>query len=48
VFVCKQKMHIHKTIQTQESMKLLINYWERNITKIFTKQKDLNIAYKQL
>jgi hypothetical protein len=35
----------HKTIQTQEFMKLLINYWERNITKIFTKQKDLNIAY---
>ena len=35
----------HKTIQTQEFMKLLINYWEKNITKIFTKQKDLNIAY---
>ena len=35
----------HKTIQTQEFMKLLINYWEKNLTKIFTKQKDLNIAY---
>ena len=35
----------HKDIQTQEFMKLIVNYWEANITKIFNKQKDLNIAY---
>lgn len=35
----------HKDVQTQEMMKLLIDYWEKNITKIFTKSKDLNIAY---
>ena len=26
-------------------MKLIVNYWEININKIFNKQKDLNIAY---
>ncbi len=31
----------HKTIQTQEFMKLLINYWERNITKIFLSKKSV-------
>jgi len=35
----------HKDIQTQEFMKLMVNYWEANIMKIFNKQKDLNIAY---
>jgi len=35
----------HKDIQTQEFMKLIVNYCEANITKIFNKQKDLNIAY---
>lgn len=35
----------HKEVQNKEFMKLLINYWEKNITKIFTKNKDLNIAY---
>lgn len=35
----------HKDIQTQEFMKLIVNYWEVNINKIFNKQKDLNIAY---
>lgn len=35
----------HKDVQTQEMMKLLIDYWEKNITKIFSKAKDLNIAY---
>ena len=35
----------HKDVQTQEFMKLLVAYWEKNITKIFTKAKDLNIAY---
>jgi hypothetical protein len=35
----------HKDIQTQEFMKLIVNYWELNLSKIFNKQKDLNIAY---
>jgi hypothetical protein len=35
----------HKDVQTQEFMKLLVTYWEKNINKIFTKAKDLNIAY---
>jgi len=35
----------HKNVQTQEFMKLIVNYWESNLTKIFNKQKDLNIAY---
>ena len=35
----------HKDIQTQEFMKLIVNYWESNVNKIFNKQKDLNIAY---
>lgn len=44
--VCLQSEdEYYKKAQTQEFMKLLINYWEKNITKIFTKQKDLNIAY---
>ena len=35
----------HKDVQTQEFMKLIVNYWELNLSKIFNKQKDLNIAY---
>ena len=35
----------HKDVQTQEFMKLLVSYWEKNVNKIFTKVKDLNIAY---
>ena len=35
----------HKDIQTQEFMKLLVDYWEKNVHKIFSKVKDLNIAY---
>jgi hypothetical protein len=35
----------HKDIQTQEFMKLIVAYWEKNVNKIFTKVKDLNIAY---
>jgi hypothetical protein len=35
----------HKDVQTQEFMKLMVNYWELNLSKIFNKQKDLNIAY---
>lgn len=44
--VCLQTEDAHHVdIQNQEFMKLLIDYWEKNITKIFTKSKDLNIAY---
>jgi len=35
----------HKDVQTQEFMKLLVQYWEKNVHKIFNKVKDLNIAY---
>jgi hypothetical protein len=35
----------HYDVQTKEFMKLLIDYWEKNVTKIFSKTKDLNIAY---
>jgi hypothetical protein len=35
----------HRKVQTQEFMKLLIDYWEKNVAKIFGKAKDLNIAY---
>ena len=35
----------HHDVQTKEFMKLLIDYWEKNVTKIFSKMKDLNIAY---
>jgi hypothetical protein len=30
--------------ELSEFMKLMVGYWEQNIGKIFTKQKDLNIA----
>ena len=44
--VCLQTEDAHyKNVQTQEFMKLIVNYWEININKIFNKQKDLNIAY---
>ena len=44
--VCLQTEDAHyKNVQTQEFMKLIVNYWEVNINKIFNKQKDLNIAY---
>jgi hypothetical protein len=43
---CLQTEDTHHTdVQTKEFMKLLINYWETNVTKIFSKLKDLNIAY---
>jgi hypothetical protein len=43
--VCLQTEDAHHTyVQNQEFMKLLIDYWEKNINKIFTKAKDLNIA----
>lgn len=34
----------HKNIELSEFMKLMIEYWETNVTKIFTKERDLNIA----
>lgn len=44
--VCLQTEDVHhKNVQTQEFMKLLIDYWEKNVNKIFNKAKDLNIAY---
>ena len=44
--VCLQTEDEHyKNVQTQELMKLLVDYWEKNIKKIFSKEKDLNIAY---
>lgn len=43
--VCLQTEDVHhKNIQIHEFMKLLVNYWEKNVNKIFSKQKDLNIA----
>ena len=44
--VCLQSEDAHHhNVQTQEFMRLLIDYWEKNITKIFNKARDLNIAY---
>ena len=34
----------HDKLETSEFMKLMVDYWEKNICKIFTKQRDLNIA----
>lgn len=34
----------YKQSEMSEFMKLMINYWETNIGKIFSKQRDLNIA----
>jgi len=34
----------HAQSELSEFMKLMINYWETNIGKIFSKQRDLNIA----
>jgi hypothetical protein len=34
----------HKEAEMSEFMKLMISYWEQNVSKIFTKQRDLNIA----
>lgn len=34
----------HAQIETDEFMKLTIDFWETNIRKIFNKQKDLDIA----
>ena len=34
----------HKQVQNKELMNLLIEYWEKNINRVFTKSKDLHIA----
>jgi hypothetical protein len=34
----------HKDTQLKEFMKLMLIYWENNLSKIFKKQRDLNIA----
>jgi hypothetical protein len=34
----------YKSVEMSEFMKMMIDYWEKYIGKIFTKQKDLNIA----
>lgn len=33
-----------KEVETQEFMRLMVEFWENNVNKIFTKQRDLNIA----
>jgi hypothetical protein len=43
--VCLQTIDPHyKEVETNEFLKLMVNYWERNIGRIFSKQRDLNIA----
>lgn len=34
----------HKQTELSEFVQLVIEYWEKNVGKIFTKQRDLNIA----
>lgn len=34
----------HKNVEMSEFMKIMIDYWEKNINKIFTKKRDLGIA----
>jgi len=34
----------HKNKETEEFMELMLKFWDMNVTKIFTKQKDLVIA----
>lgn len=34
----------YKNTEMAEFMKMMIDYWEKHVGKIFTKQKDLNIA----
>ena len=43
--VCLQTVDAHyKDVETDEFLKLMVDYWERNVGRIFTKQRDLNIA----
>jgi len=34
----------HENVQTREFLDLMINYWDKNIDKIFKKQRDISIA----
>ena len=34
----------HKDVELNEFMTMMIDYWEKNITKVFPKKKDLTIA----
>jgi hypothetical protein len=34
----------HKNAEMEEFMKLMIEFWDNNVNKIFTKQRDLDIA----
>lgn len=34
----------HKDVQVDEFMTMMINYWESNVKKVFTKERDLSIA----
>ena len=43
---CKlqQEDHHYKEQENREFIDLMVQYWEKNIGKIFTKQRDINIA----
>jgi len=43
-FKLQQEDAHYKDEQNREFISLMVNYWEKNITKIFTKQRDINIA----
>jgi hypothetical protein len=43
-FKLQQEDSHYKDEQNREFISLMVNYWEKNITKIFTKQRDINIA----
>ena len=38
-----QKVH-YKEEENREFLQLMVIYWEKNVNKIFTKQRDINIA----
>ena len=34
----------HKDVEVDEFMRMMISYWESNVNKVFTKERDLSIA----
>jgi hypothetical protein len=43
--VCLQTQDAyHKEVEIDEFMNMMIKYWENNVGKVFTKERDLNIA----
>jgi hypothetical protein len=43
--VCLQSLDsYHKDVELDEFMEMMIQYWEKNVGKVFTKERDLNIA----